>query len=430
MKVEKKDLGKSQIELVVELSAEEFKPYFEKGAEAVSREVKIDGFRPGKVPVDVLKAKIGEMSILEESARIAINKTVDAAIKENIPEQLVGQPQISITKLAPENPLEYKIILAVLPKVEISEYKNLKIKIDKMAVVDSEVEKMLSDLRELKVKEAAVEREIKDGDKVIVNVQMYLDNVPIEGGQANETAVIIGRNYFVPGFDKQLVGMKKSETREFKLPYPDDFHQKNLAGKMVEFKVTVKDIFERILPAADDEFAKSFGAHNVEDLKKNIEKSLLDRKNMESGQKGEIQMLEKIIASAKFGDLPELLINHEADAMLAELEHSVNEQGGRFEDYLASIKKSKDQLTLDMLPDAIKRVKMSLVIREISILESIKVEEKEIAEHLLHMKKHYRGNKELEERLAAPEYKIYADNMLTNRKVIEKLKEWNFTNTD
>jgi trigger factor len=426
MIVTKKDLGKSQIELVVEISAEEFKPYFEKGAEAVSKEVKIDGFRPGKVPIDVLKSKIGEMSILEESARIAINKTVETAIKDNVAEQLVGQPQINITKLAPENPLEYKIVLAVLPKVELGEYKDLKIKVDKQTVAESEMDKMLNDLRELKVSEAAVDREIKEGDKVIANVQMFLDNVPLEGGQANEVAIVIGKNYFVPGFDKQLLGMKKGETREFKLPYPEDFHQKNLAGKMVEFKAVAKDIFERLLPELDDDLAKSFGSSDIDDLKKNIKKSLLERKEMESSQKGEIAMLEKIITKTKFGDLPELLINHETDAMLAELEHSVNEQGGRFEDYLSSIKKTKDQLTLDMLPDAIKRVKMSLIIREIAILEKIKVGEKEIEENIEHMKKHYKGNKELEERLMTPEYKIYAENMLTNRKVIEKLKEWNF----
>jgi trigger factor len=430
MKIEKKDLGKSQIELTVELSVEEFKPYIEKGVESVSKEVKIDGFRSGKVPYEVLKAKIGEMSILEESARIAINKSIEAAIKENVPEQLVGQPQISITKLAPENPLEFKITLAVLPKVEMGAYKELKIKVDKKIVADSEIDKMFNDLREIKVQEAAVDREIKEGDKVIADVHMFLDNVPLEGGHAHETAIIIGKNYFVPGFDKHLLGAKKGDTREFKLPYPADFHQKNLAGKLVEFKADIKDIFERVLPELDLEFAKGFGSHNIENLKENIKKSLQERKDMESSQKSEIEMLEKIVATAKIGDIPELLINHEADAMMAELEHSVKEQGGRLEDYLSSIKKTKDQLTLDMLPDAIKRVKMSLVIREIALLENIKVEEKEIDEQIEHAKKHYRGQKEMEERLSTPDYRIYAENMLTNRKVIDKLKEWNFTNTD
>jgi len=426
MRVEKKDLGKSQVELMVEVSVDEFKPYIEKGVEAVAKEVKIDGFRSGKVPYDILKAKIGEMSILEESARIAINKTIETVIKENITEQLVGQPQINITKLAPENPLEYKITLAVLPKVALGTYKDLRVKVDKKTVADSEMEKMLNDLRELKVKETSVDREIKEDDKVIADIHMFLDNVPLEGGHAHEAAIIIGKNYFIPGFDKHLIGAKKGETREFKLPYPEDFHQKNLAGKLVEFKADIKDVFERILPEQDEEFAKGFGSHNIENLKENIKKSLSERKDMESAQKSEIEMLEKIVASAKFGDIPELLINHEVDAMLAELEHSVSEQGGRFEDYLSSIKKTKDQLTLDMLPDAIKRVKMSLVIREIAILEKINIEEKEIADHIEHMKKHYKGNKELEKRLTTPDYKIYAENMLTNRKVIEKLKEWNF----
>src|SRR3989339_835571 len=113
MNITKKDLGKSQIELTVELTAEEFKPYILRGAQKVSEEVKIEGFRPGKAPYEILKNKIGEMTILEAGARIAIDKTLDKVIKENVTGQIVGQPQVNITKLAPENPMEYKMILSM-----------------------------------------------------------------------------------------------------------------------------------------------------------------------------------------------------------------------------------------------------------------------------------------------------------------------------
>ncbi|MCX6795965.1 MAG: trigger factor family protein, partial [Candidatus Falkowbacteria bacterium] len=128
MKVAKKDLGKSQFELVVELSTEELQPYIEQGVKQVSREVKIDGFRPGKVPYDILKQKIGDMTIMEEAAHIAVHKTLDDILKQNIVQPIVGQPKIEITKLAPGNPLEFKIVAAVFPDVTLGEYKNLKIK--------------------------------------------------------------------------------------------------------------------------------------------------------------------------------------------------------------------------------------------------------------------------------------------------------------
>ena len=121
MKVEKKDLERSEVELNIELSLEEFKPYIKEGAKKVSQEVKIDGFRSGAVPFDVLKQKVGEMSILEESARIAINKTLPEAIEKNVEGQPVGNPKVDITKLAPDNPLSYKVVVALLPEVKLRE---------------------------------------------------------------------------------------------------------------------------------------------------------------------------------------------------------------------------------------------------------------------------------------------------------------------
>ena len=131
MNVQKKDLGKSQVELIVELTFEEFLPYINRGVVKVSQEVKIEGFRSGKASYEILKSKVGEMAILEEAARIAINKTIDQVIKGQVTEQLVGQPQIDITKLAPNNPLEYKATIIILPDVELGDYKNAKVKLAK-----------------------------------------------------------------------------------------------------------------------------------------------------------------------------------------------------------------------------------------------------------------------------------------------------------
>src|SRR5680860_1014621 len=175
MKIDKKDLGKSQIEVTVELTVEEFKPYILRGTEKVSMEVKIEGFRPGKAPYEILKNKIGEMTILEEAARIAIDKTLDKVIKENITGQIVGQPQVNITKLAPNNPVEYKMILTMLPEVKLGAYKDLKIKQNKSEVKDEEVEKMISELREMRASEVLSEAEVKDGNRVIMDIGIFID---------------------------------------------------------------------------------------------------------------------------------------------------------------------------------------------------------------------------------------------------------------
>ncbi len=425
MNITKKDLEKSQVELTVELTVEELKPYIKLGAEKVSQEVKIDGFRPGKIPYEVLKSKVGETAILEEAARIAINKTIDKAIKENIDGQPVGQPQVNITKLAPENPLEYKVVVAMLPEIKLGDYKNAKVKMKIEAVDDEEVVKTIEHLRESHVKEAAVSREIKDGDKVLVDIDISLDKVPIEGGQGKGVAVIIGKDFVIPGFDKNLIGAKKGDTRDFSLPYPEKHHMANLAGKMVEHKVKINEVYSRELPAMDDGFAAGLGLKKFDELKNNIKKNIEQEKKQKAEQKLEIEMLDKIIESSRFGDIPETLVNSETQTMLHELEHSVTQQGGKFDDYLASIKKTREQIVLDLLPDALKRVKSALLIREIARQEKIEISEKEIEKKQEELLKQYKGYEKVEARVKEPGYREYLRNMLANRKVIERLKEWN-----
>ncbi|MDD5071238.1 MAG: trigger factor [Patescibacteria group bacterium] len=425
MDITKKDLVKSQIELTVELSLAEFKPYIEKGVKKVSEEVKIEGFRPGKVPFAVLKQKIGEMTILEEAANIAINKTLPKILEENTDKQIIGQPRVDIIKLAPENPLVFKITLSALPEVKLFDYKNAKVKRGKKEVKNEEVKKILDNLREMRAKEVIVERAAKEGDKVIVDLEMFRDNVPLEAGQGKGTAVILGKDYLIPGFDAKLVGIKKDEAREFDLPYPADHYDKNLAGKLVQFKVKAKEIFERQVPEINNETAKAFGAKSVEELEKNIRHNLEEERKREAEQELEIKIIDKILEKTKFGDIPEILINHETEAMLHELEHTIESRGGKFSDYLSSLGKTRDQLILDLLPNAVKRVKSALAIRQIAVEEKFTVSEKEIDEKIEELLRQYKGYEKVEERVKEPNYRLYLHNSLINNKVVEKLKEWN-----
>jgi len=425
MKVIKKDLGKSQIELLVELSLEEFKPYIEKGAKEVSKETKIEGFRPGNVPYDVLKQKVGEMTILEQGVRLAINKTIDQVIEENVKEQPIGQPEITITKITPDNPIEYKITLSILPEITLGKYKDLKVKKEEVKIEKEEIEKTLTQLLEMRVKEVISDKEAKNVDKVLVNLAMFLDKVPVEGGQSQDTAIILGKGYVVPGFDKQLVGAKKGDKKEFSLPFPKDHFQKNLAGKLVDFKVEVKEVYEREVPKADDEFAKSLGTKNLDELKDNLKKNVEKEKKQAAEQKEELKIIEKTLETTKFTDIPEVLITNESQAMMSELEQNITSQGGKIEDYLSSMKKTREQLILDLMPNAIKRVKSALLIREIAKAEKIQISTEEIDKKQNELLEQYKGYEKVLARVKEPGYKAYLANTLINTKVIKKLKEWN-----
>jgi trigger factor len=425
MKVSVVALPKAQYELLIELPAEEMKPYLDKAVEKLGREIKVEGFRPGKATFEVLKNKVGELSIWEEAGYIAINKTLDQAIKENIKEPIVGQPQVNVTKLAPGNPLEYKVVVAIMPTVTLGDYKNFKIKQSKINIGEPQVEKIMVDLCEMRVKETISEAPAKDGDKVIVDINMFMDKVPLEGGQGKDTAVVIGKGYVVPGFDKKLIGAKTGEEREFDLPYADDHYQKNLAGKLVQFRVKIKSVYSRELPAIDEAFAKGFGLKSLAELKENIKATLVKEEEAKVKQKAEIQLIEKIIERAKFSDIPEVLIKNEGETMLSELEHNLEHQGAKLEDYLQSLRKTRQELLLDTLPDAVRRVKSALVIKEIALKESITATPEEIDYEIEEIIKHYAGKAEIIERVRSHEYRHYLEHMIANQKVMARLAEWN-----
>ena len=430
MQVTKKDLEKSQIELTVEMTVEDFAPYIEKGALKLAEKVKIEGFRPGKAPLEILKQKVGEMAILEEAAHVAIHKTIDDIIDQNTMDRAaVGQPKVEITKLAPENPFEYKVITSIMPTVALGKYKDLKIKPAEAKVEEVDIEKTLKELQEMRVAEVISEAGAADTNKVLVDIEMFMDKVPVEGGQTKDLAVIIGKNYFVGGFDSELLGAKTGEERTFSLPFPADHHQKNLAGKMVEFKVKVGAIYKRELPELTDEFAVGFRFKDLADLKKTLSENILaDRKN-QAETKAELEMLEKIVNDTKFGDLPEQMVESETHFMMHEIEDDITNQGGKMEDYLQHIGKTRNELVLDLLPNAVKRVKTALIMKEVGVIEKLEASDKEIDDKISELKETHKDNKDLEKMANDKGYRRYVGNILQNGKVITKLKEWNYAGT-
>jgi trigger factor len=431
MKVERKDLEKGQIELVVELGVEEINDLMGKAAENISKEVKVEGFRPGKVPFDVLKQKVGETVIMEEAVKISINKNIYKILEENVKDkELVGQPEVDITKLAPGNPVEYRVKVYTLPDVTVGDYKDFGLEKAEIKSVEEDMKKTLDNIREMRAKESISKEEIKEGDKVIVSVNLFIENVPVEDGQNPETTVLIGKEYFVEGFDKNLIGLKKGDKKEFSLVYPENHWRKNLAGKKVDFKIEIKEVYNREIPELDDELAKAFQFNSLDHLKDDLEKTLRTQKEKEIDQKLEVEMLDKIVDSFKFSEIPEILIKNESAIMLKEVEQSIVSQGANFEDYLKSINKNQQELMLDLYPGAVKRVKSALALKEIAKLEDISIEEKDIDKEIENLKKKYESNSQVMENLSNPHYRAYLGDMMLNQKLIKYLKELNIKNED
>lgn len=422
MKVDKKDLEKNQIELTIEVSLDEMKPHLEKAAAKISQNTKLPGFRPGKAPYDLVKNKFGEMTIYQEALDMIVSQTYYQAVTENKLES-VGQPKINIEKIAPGNPLVYKAIVSLIPKVELGDWKSLSIQRKKIEASQEDVNKTLEQLQNMQVKENLVDRAAKKDDKVEVDFEVLINKAVIEGGKNPKYPLVLGQGRMIPGFEDQIIAMKAGESKEFELKFPDKYFQEALAGKLATFKVKLLNVYERELPKLDDEFAKKVGFENIEKLKKQLSDNIKQDKEDKEKQRVEGEAIEAIVKQATIGDIPENLVANEVHKMSHELEHSISHQGMDMAGYLKSINKTHEDLKNDFRPQATQRIKAALVMRQIAQEEKIKVEESEIDAEISKQKEAYKNNPEAVKNIEHPGFRQHLENMLTNQKVLALIEK-------
>ncbi len=294
MNIKINHLPKSQKELIFEVSPDEMEKYMDKSLAKISKKIKLDGFREGKVPTDMAKKQIGENTMLEEAIHIAIDDLYHKAIVENKLTPL-GHPKADITKAAIGNPLEFKIVTSVIPEVEIGDYKKVSGKIDLKEIKDEVVEAEIKTLQEKRAKYITKDEAAQKGDRVEIDFESRLSGVKVEGGESKNHPLIIGHGNFVPGFEDNLIGMKKNDMKEFDIVFPKDYHKKELAEKNVKFKVTMKIVQKVELAELNDEFAKSLGKFESMDmLRKGIKEGLFAEEKARAKEKLRVDLIKQV----------------------------------------------------------------------------------------------------------------------------------------
>ncbi|MDP2684285.1 MAG: trigger factor [bacterium] len=423
MKVDVKKLPKSELELQIELSHDELKPFLARATKDISKDTKVSGFRPGMAPYDVLEKQVGAMTIYQQAVEYAIQDSYPKAVIDN-KLLTIGQPKISVEKIAPDNPFVYKANVGLVPEVELGDYKNLKVEKKEIKVEEKDIQGTIESLQKMFAKEKVTDKPLKKGDKAEINMDTYVDKVPIDGGQSNKHPVVIGEGQFIPGFEDNLIGMTKGQTKEFELKFPKEYHRQDIAGRPAEFKIKVNEVYEIEKPELNDEFAKTVGQfENFEALNKQIKENIKLEKTNKEKQRFELALIDQIITKSKFGEIPDILLEYELDKMLHELEHEVTHQGMKFEDYLKSIKKSKEELRKEFRSQAEKRVKSALALRKIGNEEKIEVLDEEIDKEIEVAKQTYKDQPDQLKQFASEEYKDYIKNILRSRKVFEFLEK-------
>ncbi|MFA6511923.1 MAG: trigger factor [Patescibacteria group bacterium] len=425
MNVTKKELPKGELELTIQIPYEDITKDLENASVEISKERKIEGFRPGKVPLDVLKKKIGEQSILEHALEHIIQRSfVRTVVDEDI--ETVGRPKINVTKAAPGNPIEYTATVALLPDVQLGEYKNLS-HVEKKPVVveDKDIERAINDVRNMRAEEKKVERAAQNGDKVEVDFTISVDKVPIDGGKSQNHPLTLGEKHFIPGFEDGIVGMKAGDEKTYPVHFPKEYHAKHLADKAAEAKVKVNAVMEVKTPEANDAFAKTLGAFTtIKEVEEQVRKNLSMERTQKEDQRYEGALVDEVVQHSTFGDIPHILVEGEQDKMLQELQQVITSQGMDFQNYLSSIKKTEDELKKEFAVDAEKRVKGALVLRAISKAENVTVGMDELETEKNVYLQRMSASEEMRKQIETPQFDEYLSNIIGNRKVFGILRSY------
>ena len=417
-----KKLEKSEIELTLTVAPADYEKHLQKAAQRLSERTTIKGFRKGKVPFDVVKKEVGEMAILQEALEDVIRETFyNAVTNEKL--ETIGMPKIDIEKIAPGNDIIYKATVGLMPKVELANLSKIEVKKETKKVDDVKITETLDAIRGINAVETPKDGPAVGTDKLVIDMDMKLDNVPIEGGQAKDYQVYLSEDHYVRGFNKEVEGLKKGEEKEFTLDFPDTHYQKMLAGKKVQFKIKVKEVLERHLPELTDEMAKKLGQDTVEKLKETIIKNLEAEAEQKAEQKTEIEILEKIVADSKFEPIPTVIIDSERQKMFYELKSNLERHGVEIDQYLADIKKTEKELYEEFKTQAEKRAKAALVSRQVAIEQNLKVSEEELNQEIENMREIYKNEKETLERLNDAGVRESIATAIQNKKVVKWLKE-------
>ncbi|MBI4438270.1 trigger factor [Candidatus Uhrbacteria bacterium] len=416
-------LEKNQIKLTFTITQEEAWPYLEEAAKRLSVQTQIPGFRPGHAGYEIVKARMGEMKILEEALEPLVRKSyVEAILSQRL--DTVGSPKIDVEKLAPGNDIVFTAVVVRMPEVTaLADFRKLSVAARASEIKDSEIDLALKDLTRMQTKEvrAAAGEAVTLQDKIVVAMNMKLDGVPVEGGQSGNHAIYLTEDYYIPGLKEQVVGMKEGEEKTFTLPFPTEHVQKMLAGRDVVFEIVLKELYHLLPPTLDDAFAVSLGTKSLASMRELIHKNLLDEKIREARTAEEKELLELLANKSQFENIPDLLLNEEINKMVGELKRAVESQGADFDSYVQNLKKTLAELKLDFTPQALIRIKVALVLRCVAKEENVEVKDSELDEELDRVASQYE-DKETKERVYSPEYRDYMEQILRNRKTIDLLR--------
>lgn len=427
MKVFVSKLPESQVELKIEVPAGEFNSFIEKAILNLGEDLEIKGFRKGKAPKEVIEKKAGPEKILIEAADLAVKENYRKAILENKIEAIF-QPEVKIQKLVRGDSFIFLAKTAVLPEIELPDYKRIASKVErkKIIVEEKEITGALNWLQKSRAKFTLKNQPAQKGD--FVEIEYWSPQIAELNQQAGKKdAFILGEGHFVPGFEEKLIGMNAGkEEKEFSLAISEE-HPLRKYGREITFKVKMNSVQNTELPEINDLFAKSLGKfENLSALKKNIEQGISFEKKQAELQRARKEILEKISQKVKC-EIPKILIEQEQKQILERIKKEISSNLKiSFEEYLSKIKKTEKEILDSLLLEAQKKVRNFLILREIGKREKIEVSAEELREEVNKILRQHPTPKGAEKNLSGidfEELKEYTKESIKNEKIFQLLEK-------
>jgi trigger factor len=375
MKTTVEEVGSTRKKIVVEIDANEVARKLDEAYHALSRNVKIPGFRPGKVPRSLLETRFGSQ-VREDVSRDFVANTLPSALTEANVDPL-GYPEIEKEVPTKGKPFVYSASMEVRPVFEVKEYKGIEIEKEKVDVTDDQVQARLDAIVQShgKLKPVDDRETVEENDYVVLDYQTFDGEEPVEDLFGENYMLHVGSGDFHPSFEKSLVGMEKGTQKDIEVDFEASYHHSKLAGKHIRFRVKVSDINKIDLPLLDDAFVRGLGGDftDIEDFKHKLKESMLAEMERKIDRETKQRLLEKISSSLEF-DLPRILVDSELSYAVESVKQNLARSGLDVEK--AGI--SDEKLGEDLLPASEKRAKEMLVLGQIARQENLNVEDSDL----------------------------------------------------
>lgn len=392
----------------------------------LAKTVKVNGFRTGHVPLEIVKKHADANALAQETLDAALNRAVAEAFLSN-DLQVLARPEVEIKKYVPGELLEFTAEADVLPEVKLGDYKKLKAKKAAVNVDKKEIDEVIERIQKGLSEKKEVKRAAKIGDETVIDFVGKKDGEAFQGGTGKDYPLVLGSNSFIPGFEDALVGLKAGDTKDVKLAFPKDYHAKDLAGQDVVFEVTVKKVNSVKLPALDDKFAAKAGPFtSMDDLRKDIKAEITAQAERKATDDLKDELVKQLVAKSTVS-VPSVLRDDQIRSLEQDLRQNLMYRGRTLEQYFEE-KGYADRdawVKAEANDAADARIKAGLVLAQLSKELKIEATADELAAHINAYKQQYANNPKMAKHFDKPEAQREVANRLITEKTIDKLVELN-----